>query len=133
MHLFQQPVGDIQPQSALRIRFQNVTEFPANGIWRNTLLQPANQPARKYTLHQPAKNAAHADVHFEHPQNVAAVFLTDFKRDVVDANHFAALCVDNLLVEQIADQAQHVLVGVVRGQVLVAQVNAVERNRCTWS
>ena len=50
------------------------------------------------------------------------------ERDVGDAHHFAALRVDDLLVEQVAHQAQHVLVGVVGREHLVAQVDAVERD-----
>ena len=57
-----------------------------------------------------------------------AVLLAELKGHVVDADHFAALRVDDLLVQQIAHQAQHVLVGMIGREVFVAQMNAIERN-----
>ena len=128
MHVFQQPVGNIQAQAALRIGFQDVAELPANGARRNPRLQPAHPARRNRPLHQPAEDAAHADVDIQHPQNVAVVLLADFKRDIGDADHFAALRVDNLLIQKIAGGAQHVLVGMVGREVFVAEKNAVERN-----
>ncbi len=35
MHVFQQPVRNVQPQAPLRIGLQNVAEFPANGMRRD--------------------------------------------------------------------------------------------------
>jgi hypothetical protein len=36
--------------------------------------------------------------------------------NVVDANDFSPLRIDDLLVEQVADHAQHVFIGVIGGQ-----------------
>ena len=49
-------------------------------------------------------------------QGVAASFAGDLEGDVVDAHHFAAVHVDDLLIEQVAADAQHVFVVVVRGE-----------------
>ena len=46
------------------------------------------------------------------------------KADIGDAHHFAAVDVDNLLIEQIALDAQHVLVGVIRIKLFVAELDA---------
>ena len=54
--------------------------------------------------------------------------MLDLEGDIGDAHHFAALPVDDLLIEQIADQAQHVLVGMVGRELLVLEVDPVERN-----
>ena len=67
------------------------------------------------------------DVHFEHHERIALVRATS-KTDVGDPDHLPAVDVDNLLVEKIALNAQHVLVRVVRIQFFVAELNAVERN-----
>ena len=51
--------------------------------------------------------------------------LLDPHGDVVDAHHFAAGDVDDLLVQQVAPDAQHVLVVVVRDEHLVAEEDAL--------
>jgi len=58
-----------------------------------------------------------------------AAFLGDEERDVGDADHFAALNINDLLVEQIAYQPEHVLIVVVRREQFVAQVESVQRDR----
>ena len=51
------------------------------------------------------------DVDFEHVQRCRAVRpWLDLQGDVGDPHHFAAVDVDDLLVQQVAHDAQHVLV-----------------------
>jgi hypothetical protein len=50
----------------------------------------------------------------------------DFKGDVGDAHNFPAVSVDDLLVQQIAHQPQHVFVGMIGSELLVFEVNSVE-------
>ena len=69
---------------------------------RDPRLQLAHPSRRNDALHQTAKHAAHADIHVQHPQHLMIAFLADFESDVGDAHHFAALRVDNLLIQQIA-------------------------------
>ena len=45
------------------------------------------------------------------------------KIDVVDANDFAAVGVDDLLIEEIARYSQHVFIGMIGGEALVLEVN----------
>ena len=52
-----------------------------------------------------------------------------FKRDVVDPHHLAAVDVDNLLVEQVAPHAQHVFVGVIGEELLVAELDAIKADQ----
>ena len=104
---------------------QNSQRMECGGI---PLLQPAHPERRNHPLHQAAEDAAHADIDIQHPQNVAVVLLADFERDIGDPDHLAALRVDDLLVEKIAGDAQHVLVGMVGREVFVAEKDAVERN-----
>ena len=51
------------------------------------------------------------------------------QRDIGDANHFAAVHVDDLLVQQVPHHAQHVLVRMVGGEQFVFKVDAVETDR----
>ena len=57
---------------------------------------------------------------------VAVVVAPDVERDVGDAHHLAAVRVDDLLVEQVAHEPEHVLVVVVRRQLFVVEEEAVE-------
>ena len=50
---------------------------------------------------------------------VISVGVLDLERHVGDANHLASQRVDNLLIEQIPDDPQHVLVRVIGGQLFV--------------
>ena len=125
MHLLQLLVRNVQAQPPLRIgstMLQNSQRMEFGGIG---LLQPADPARRQHALHQPPENAADADVHLEDIQQSStvpvdpvavsiAVRVTDLEGDVVDAHHLAAVHVDDLLVEQIAADAQHVLVGMIR-------------------
>ena len=72
--------------------------------------------------------ARNADIHFEHAQFVAVFVMDEIERDVRDAHHFAALSVDNLLIQQIAHQPQNVFVGMVRGELLVLEKDSIERD-----
>jgi hypothetical protein len=114
-------VRNVQPQTPLRIGLDDVAEFPADRIRARSSAAAADPARRHRALQQPAKNAPHADVHFEDHQRIPLV-LPNFERDVVHADHFAAVHVDNLLIEQIALDAQHVLVGVIRIELFVAEL-----------
>ena len=59
-----------------------------------------------------------------------SIFLAQLESHVVDADHFAALRVDDLLVQKVAREPQHVFIGMVRRQVFVAQMDA---RREKWS
>ncbi len=126
MHVFEQAVRDVQAQAALRVRLNDVAKFPTDGIRRDAALDTPDQPRRRDALQQAAENTADADVDFEHPELVAAVLNHALKGDVVDAHHLAPLRVDNLLVEKIADHPEHVFVGVIGRQILVAEVDPFE-------
>ncbi len=52
--------------------------------------------------------------------------MADFEGDVGDAHHFAAMRIDDLLVQQVAHKAQHVFIGVVGSELLVLEPDAVQ-------
>ena len=74
VHVFEQPVGDVQAQAALRVGLEDVAKLPADGVRRNARLQPAD-PARRNRRPAPAGgDAADADIHLQHPQQLSLAF-----------------------------------------------------------
>ena len=73
-------------------------------------------------------HGSQADIDFQNVQDITTVFPLFQKSDVVDADNFSALRVDDLLIEQVAHHAKHVLVGMVWGEKLVLKVDAVGTN-----
>src|SRR5260370_15891287 len=129
MDLFELGVRDVQPQPALGVGLHNVTKLPADGIRRYAALQPANPARRNNTLEKAPENAADAHIDFHHAQNIVAVLAPDFKGDIVDAHYFVAVHVDDLLIQQVASDSQHILIVVIRSEHLIAQTNTLERDR----
>ena len=127
MHILQQAVRNIQAQTALRIRLQNVAELPANRVRRNAPLQTPDPKRWNDPAQQPPENAADADIDLQHPQDLRLILLAPLKRHVVDANHLAPLRIDNLLIQKIARKPQHVFVRMVRREIFIAQMDAIER------
>src|SRR6185436_20036601 len=105
-----------------------VAVLPPDGVRRDGSLQAAHNERRQYALNQAAKDAAKANVYFGYKKQVAIRFMADVKGDVSDADYFAALGVDDLLIEKIADHTEHVLIRVVRHELLVLQIDSVERD-----
>ena len=124
MHLLQFGVGDVEAQAAQRVGFDHVGEFPGDGVGRNGPLQAADPGGRQDALEDAAENAADADIDFEHVQGVAHAIELDAHGDVVDADHLAAVDVDDLLVQQVAGDAQHVLVVMVGDEDFLAELDA---------
>ena len=114
MHGFQHVVGNVQPQAPLWIGFDDVAKFPTNGIRRNAGHRFATPARRNDTLHNTAKDAAQTDVHFQHPQFIATANLHGFKCDVGHPDHFTTVDINDLLIEKVAPQAQHIIVAMVR-------------------
>ncbi len=53
----------------------------------------------------------------------------DLERHIGNAHHLASERIDDLLIEQVTDDAQHVLVRVIGRELFVPEIDAVERNR----
>src|SRR5579864_1275866 len=128
MHLLQQLVADVQPQPALGISFDDAAMFPADEVGRDDGLKTPDKTRWEHALDQTPENASQADIDCGDQQVICAVVLLDLESDICDADNFTAFGVDNLLVEKIADQPQHVLVGMVRREQLVLQVDSVQGN-----
>ena len=125
MHIFEKLVRDVQANPALRIGLENVAEFPANRMRRDAALKSTNGSWRHDSPQDSAQDRADTDIDLEDVKHIVTVLGKAQERYIVDADDFAALGVDNLLIEQIAHHAQHVLVGVIRSELLVVEMNAV--------
>src|SRR5262249_34130888 len=126
--VFELRVRDIQTQAALRIGLDDVAEFPADRIRRDRALESPDPNTREHALEETAKNGTYPDIHFQHPQDLVVIFAALFEGDVVDPHDLAPIDVDNLLIEQVAADAQHVLVVVVGSELFIGQPDAVERD-----
>src|SRR5262249_16138270 len=121
-------VRDVQPQPPLGIGFDNIAQLPADGMRRDRALQPPDPKPRNDVLKQTPKDAADAYIDLEHAKSVMLVLPADVESDVIHTHKFASVDVDNLLIEKIPGDAQHVLVIMVRREELVVQADALERN-----
>ncbi len=128
MHGLERLVPDIQPQPALRVRLDDVAELPTNGVGRDRPLQPPHHARRQQTLRQTAEDGAEADVDLENLQQIAAFFVVNLERYVRHPHYFAAVRVDDLLVEQVAHHSQHVFVGVIGRELLILEIDALQRD-----
>ena len=54
--------------------------------------------------------------------------MDQFKSDIGDADDLTAVYVDNLLVEQVALNTQHVFIGMIRDQLFVGEMEAFDRD-----
>src|SRR5947208_2612296 len=105
MNRLQQLAGYVQAQAALRVGLQDVAKLPADGVGWDGTLELTDPAPREHPANQPAEDAAKADVHLQDVENIGAVLLAALERDIVDAHHFTAMGIDDLLIEQIADNA----------------------------
>ena len=134
---------NVEPQAALGVGFDDIAELPADGIGRNRTLQGPNPARAQDALEKSAEDATDAHVNLqdvEHGAPITAVGMPvpgvtvapmpvavpDLESNVIDPDYFAPVHIDNLLVQQIAADAQHVLVRVVRSELLVCQTDALE-------
>ena len=78
-------------------------------------------------MQQPPQNASDADIHFEDHQRLAFI-AAQLQAHVGHTHHFPPIHVDDLLVEQIALDPQHVFIGMVWVKAFVAELNAIERD-----
>src|SRR6185437_13250112 len=120
-------VRDIQAEAPQGIGLNDIAEFPANRVGCDRGLQTANPFAGQHALGEPPEDAPGANVHFQNDKSVT-VIPSDFKADIVHPNDLAAVDIDNLLIEKIALDPEHVFVRVVRIQFFIRELDALERD-----
>ena len=106
VQLRQALVGDLQLDAPRRIGLEQIDELPRDHPRRNPLEQRAQRERRDDALRQAPDRAAGADVDGDDVDREMAVDRRRLELDVVDADHLAAVDVDDLLVEQVALEEQ---------------------------
>ncbi len=110
MQLSQTIGGNLQVHTARRIGFNQADKLPRNGPGRNLFHQTAQRRCRHNAFQQPPDGPARTDIDRADPElNAAFVARLRVQLNVVDAHHFAAMHVDDLLIQQIAIHQQHAL------------------------
>ena len=94
-----------------RIGLEQVDVGPRDHPRRDFLEERAKRERRHDALRQTADGAARADVHGDDRERDVAVDGRRIELDVVDADDFAAVDVDDLLVEEVALEKQHAVGG----------------------
>src|SRR5690349_18621208 len=128
MHLLECIVRDIEPEPALRVGLDDVAVFPANRVGPDRLLKGPHDTRGNHTLQQPTHDAADTDVHFHDVQILIRLRGANLESNVIDTDDLTTKSVDDLLIEEVTGDPKHVLIRVVRGELLVTKVDAVERN-----
>ena len=105
---------NLQLDPARRIGLDKINEFPRDHPRRNFGQSSLQRRGGNHAFQQPADGAARAHIHRAKLENdvLVANLLVDV--DVVDPHDFAAVNVDDLLVEQVALQQEHAFAAAVR-------------------
>jgi len=106
-------VSDAELHAAERIGFDEIDEFPADGALREASLESADERGGSDALKEAANGAGKADVNLGEAEFEVIVGAEFGEIDVVDANDFAALGVNDLLIEEIFLDGEPGFVGVV--------------------
>ncbi len=111
------------------VGFHDITELPPDGIRGNRPLNPADPARRHKPLEQAPQYAPDSHIHFENHARFPLI-PRHLEADVRDPHYLPAIDVDNLLIEKIALDAQHVLVGMVWIELFVAELDSIQGNGC---
>ena len=111
------------------MRFTNSQRIERGGSF---LFEAANGHGRDDSLKQAAHGAFHAHIHLGDAHLDVAVGALLGEVNIVDADHFSAIGVDDLLVEEIFADCQPGLIGVeeFEGGLVGGEVHAARSDRC---
>ncbi len=101
MHLGQALILDAQLDAAGRIDLDDVDKLPGDAAGVQLARDPLQGSARQQALEDPAEGTAHAHLDLGHAQQVSSALAHPLEIHIVDADHFAAVNVDDLAVDQI--------------------------------
>ena len=100
-------VCDLEFDAARGIGLDQIHEVPRNDARRDFVEQQVQRLPWNYTFQQAPHRASRAHVHFGNLQDEVIVAALLLHVDVVHANDFASVDIDNLLVEQVVLEHQH--------------------------
>jgi len=89
-----------------RVYFNDVDKVPGNAVRGELARKRFKGGTRQHAFEDAAKRAAHAHFHFRHAQKVRGAVAHPLQIDVVDANHFSPVDVDDLAVDQVLLQVE---------------------------
>jgi len=128
VHGFESAGGDVEAETPLGVTFDDVAELPANGIDGDGHHDATDERARQDALHKATEHGPEADVDLLNAEFVVAVVPHPLEGDVGDADHLAAFDVDDLLVEKIAFETEHIVIAMVGSELFIAEPDAIERD-----
>ena len=106
-------VSDAELDAAKRVGLDEIDEFPPNvALWEPTL-EATDKIRGSHTLKEATNGARESDVDLGDAEFEVAVGAGFGEVDVIDADHFAASGVDDLLVEEVFLDGEEGLVGVI--------------------
>src|ERR1700741_3391838 len=121
-----------QLDAAERVGLDEVDELPANRTGRKLFFKPADGHGRDEPLEQAANGAFYPHIHLGDAHFHIAVGALLGKVDVVDADDFSAIGIDDLLVEKILADGEPSFIGVkeLKGGLVGAEAHAAWDDRC---
>src|SRR5437868_5306203 len=109
MKLVQSSGFDLQLDASRWIGLDEVDILPGDDAGRNARQQTSQSDHGDYALEESTDGTTRTHVDAEDPQDHMAIHRHGFEIDIVNTNHFAAVYIDDLLVEQIAAEQEHPL------------------------
>src|SRR6185369_1392569 len=92
-----------------RIGLDQIHEFPGNVLGRDLRSHGRKRDARNHALKQATNCASSSSIDVADLEREFAVDQINDEVDVVDANYFSSVNVDDLLIEEIAFEQEHSL------------------------
>ena len=124
--------GHAQLHAAQRVRLDQVDELPADRARGKSLFEAADGHGRDDSLEQAAHGAFYSHIHLGDAHLDVSVGALLGEVNIVDADDFAAIGVDDLLVEEVFADSQPGLIGVeeLEGGLVGGEVHAAGSDRC---
>ena len=116
MNIGQPLVLDAQLHAPRRVGLDHVDKLPGNGARSELAGNRLQLRARQYAFENAAERAAHSDLDLGHAQQVDRSVAHPFQVDIVDADHLAAVDVDDLAVDEVLLQVEVVALVLERNQ-----------------
>ena len=101
-------MGDTQLHPTRRIGFNEIDELPWNDAWLELLHHCFYELRRSDSLQQTPDRATETDIHLRDPDIDSTIRRFRVQVDVVDADDFTSMDVNDLLIEQVALQKEEV-------------------------
>ena len=106
MHLGQPLVLNAQLDPPCRVHFDHIHKLPGNAVRTQLARDGLQRGARQEALEDSAKGSAQPHLDFRYAQQVSRASSQPLQVHIVDANHLAAVNIDDLPVHQVLLQVK---------------------------